>query len=88
VERLKKKSLSKDDEATYSNIVLPVWLAAFATGADSWKTPDGKERNLLIKLCERVFGEEFAGKEDFTDGSELWKKVNTIIIATMLLIPL
>lgn len=53
-----------------------------------WKTPDGKERNSLINLCERVFGEEFTGKQDFTDGSELWKKVNTVIIATMLLIPL
>jgi hypothetical protein len=88
VEKSKEKSLSKEEEARYSNIVLPSWLAAFTTGDNAWKTPDDEDRSSLLDFCERVFGEEFASKLDFTDGSELWKKVGTVIIATILLIPL
>jgi hypothetical protein len=87
VEKSKKDSLSKEDEARYSNIVLPSWIAAFSTGDNAWKTPDDNDRSSLLNFCERVFGEEFARKFDFTDGSDLWKKVRTVTIATMLLIP-
>ena len=78
----KKKSpaLSKEDEARYSNIVLPSWLAVFSAGDDAWKTPDDKDRSSLLDFCERVFSEEFArSKLDLTDGSELWKKVCTVV---------
>lgn len=83
---MKKKSLSKEEEARYYNIILPSWLSAFSTGDNAWKTPDDEDRSLLLNFCERVFGEEFARKLDFADGSELWKKVGTVIIATILLI--
>lgn len=89
MEKSKKVSLSKEDEAKFSNIVLPFWLAAFFAGDNAWKTPDDKERRSLINFCECVFGEEYASKLDSTDGSELWKKVvNVVITATSLLIPL
>ena len=88
MEKSKKVSLSKEDEAKLSNIILPFWLAAFSAGDNAWKTPDDKERSSLINFCERVFGGEYACKLDFADGSELWKKVNAVIIATLLLIPL
>jgi hypothetical protein len=81
VEKSKEKSLSREDEAKYSNIVLPSWLAAFSTGDNVWKTPDDKDRSSLLDFCERVFGEGFTRNLDFTDGSELWKKVSIIIIA-------
>ena len=71
MEKLEKKSLSKEDEVRYSNIVLPYWLAAFSTGDNAWKTPDDKDRSSLFDFCERVFSKEFARKLDFTDGSEL-----------------
>ena len=73
-----KSSLSKEDEARYSSIVLPSWLAAFSTGGNTWKTPDDKDCNSLLNFCEHVFGGEFAHKLDFKDGSELWKKVSTV----------
>jgi hypothetical protein len=90
VEKPKKISLSKEDEARYLNIILPSWLALFSTGNNAWKTPDNKDRSSLLNFCERVFGEEFARKLDFTEGSELWKKVGavTVIFAMILLIPL
>lgn len=41
---------------------------------------DDKDRSSLLDFCERVFGEEFArSKLDLTDGSELWKKVCTVV---------
>jgi hypothetical protein len=87
VEKSKKVLFSKEDEARYTNIVLPSWIAAFSTGNNVWKTPDDNDRSSLLNFCERVFGEEFARKFDFTDGSDVWKKVSTVTIATMLLIP-
>jgi hypothetical protein len=88
VEKSKKISLSKEEEAKYLNIVLPSWLALFSTGDNAWKTPDDKERSSLLDFCERVFGEKVAHKLDFTDSGDLWKKVSTVIIATILLISL
>ena len=89
MKKSKEKSFSKEEEARYSNIVLPYWLAAFATGSNAWKTLDDKDRRSLLFFCGHVFGEEFADKLDFTDGSELWKKVGMAIIqVSTIFIPL
>lgn len=64
---------------------MPYWLDIFSTGDNAWKTPDEHDRKTLVDLCERIFGEELTQRLDLSVRGELWKKVSTITIVTMLL---